>query len=453
MANLEDLRIDTPVARPRRRRSNPWGLLFWLALAAGGGWYLLRDRLPQLPDIAAWTRQTAEVEVYTVPDAAAGPEGAVSAGGYLEVVPPGPVVASTLIPGKLLSVDVVEGERVRRGQLIARLDAGLYQQQALVLESRVALARAELSRQQAGFRGEEVAQGRADLASAQARLTRAEADFGREQQLFTAGVVPRSRLDETQSLLDQARADVQARQAQLGLLQAGTRREDVAIYEAALAAAQAELAQARYNVAQCAIQAPADGVVYQQLAQPGDWLAPDSGERSAGGVASIFDPRQIQAWCDVNQRDSTRITLGQQAQLTTDALPQRQIPGVVSAVMPRANLQKNTVQVKVRIPDPPEDLRPELALKVTFLPPATPQDAPRPAGVPVPAGAVVERAGAVGVFVISAGKAAWRSIEREVQADGAVRVLSGLSPGEQVVLNPAGLADGQNVQLKAEGKK
>ena len=453
MAKIEDLRIDGPIPRPRRKRSGPWGVVFWVVASAGAGWYLLQDRLPQFSTLLASSRRPAVVEVLTAPDVSAAPPGAINAGGYLEVIPPGAVVASTLVAGKLATLEVVEGDRVRRGQVIARLDAGLYQQEVAVLSSRVELARAELERQLAGFRVEEIAGARADVAKAQASMIRAEADHGRAQQLFEAGVIPRSRLDETRSILDQARAEVQARQSQLDLLQAGTRREDVAIYEAALGSSLAELAQAQFNVASCSIVAPADGVIYEQLAQPGDWLAPNSGERTAGGVVSIFDPRQIQAWCDVNQRDSLNIELGQLVQLATDAQPGRVIKGFVAAIMPRANLQKNTVQVKISIPQPPQDLRPELAVKVAFLPREAPQAETKPAGVELPAGVVSERDGQAGIFLLEDGKARWRGIKHEVLAGGNVRVASGLRPGEQVILNPAGLVDGQSVKFQGEESK
>lgn len=451
MANIDDLRIEGALPRPRRKRRNPVGAVVWLLLLLGGAWYFLHDRAPGVLAKLALPRSTAMVEVFTVPDTAAGAAGAISAGAYLEVIPPGPALVSTLIAGKLLSVDVVEGERVKRGQVIARIDAGLYEQQALVLASRVELAKAELKRQQAGFRSEEIDAATAGVNEAQARLTRAQADHDRSQQLYAAGVVARSSLDQTQSELDQARSAVQARQAQLDLLQAGTRREDVEIFKAALGAAQAELRQVQFNVAQCSIRAQSEGVIYQQLARPGDWLSPGTGELAAGGVVSTFDPSQIQAWCDVNQRDSERISIGQRVTLSTDAQPQRQIPGVVKAIMPRANMQKNTLQVKIRILDPPEDLRPELAVKVTFTPQES-QLEKRPAGIAIPSTALTERQGQPGVLIFAAGTAQWRNVEREVQADGQVLVTSGLSPGEQLILNPAKLTDGQSVKLKSEAK-
>jgi HlyD family secretion protein len=89
----------------------------------------------------------------------------------------------------------------------------------------------------------------------------------------------------------------------------------------------------------------------------------------SAAIASIFDPQQIQAWVDLNQRDSGTVFTGQDVELTTDADPQRPITGVVKQIMPQANLQKNTVQVKITIPDPPADFRPELSVKVVFLPP------------------------------------------------------------------------------------
>jgi multidrug resistance efflux pump len=232
----------------------------------------------------------------------------------------------------------------------------------------VEVARRRLELQQAGFRDEEIEQAAAALNSAQARQEQATADWERSQQLFERGVIARQELDAGQAAMRQAQAAVDNARARLELLQAGTRAEDLRIYEAELASAQAQLTQVQWDIAQCTLRAPRDGVVLDQLAQPGDWVAPATDDPQSAAVLSVFDPARIQAWVDVNQRDSSSVSVGQRVELTTDAQPERIIQGTVSRIMPQANLQKNTVQVKIAIADPPADFRPELSVKVVFLP-------------------------------------------------------------------------------------
>ncbi len=100
MANLDDLRIEGALPRPRRRRPNPWPLLLWLAVLASGAWYFGRERAPAWLGRLTLPGPAAVVDVYTVTDATAGPAGSISAGGYLEVIPPGPMLASALVAGK-----------------------------------------------------------------------------------------------------------------------------------------------------------------------------------------------------------------------------------------------------------------------------------------------------------------------------------------------------------------
>lgn len=451
MANLEDLRIDQPVPKPRRRRPSYWPWVIAAAAVLGWlGWHG-KLKLPAAAGLKTALAGATEVEVFTVPSEAAGPAGAISAGGYLEVIPPGPTVVSSLVAGKLESVLAVPGQAVKAGELLARLDSTLQRQEAAVLASDVKLAESRLKLKQAGFRTEEISQAESAVASSQARLSKAEADLTRMQELFGKGVISKSELERFETERSQAQSEVQSRQAQLDLLRSGNRPEDLGIAEAEVAAAKARLAEINARIAACEVHAPIDGVVYEQLAQAGDWLAPTEGEKLSAAVLSIFDPHLIQAYVDVNQRDSEKITVGQAVTVTTDALPSRPLHGTVRSVMPRANLQKNTVQVKIRLDETPADLRPELSVKVSFLPPETPdQQAPAQVGIPLPVGSTVVTGSGTGVFVVEGDVARWRTIEVQAVVDiDQVIAVSGLGPGDQVILSPAGLSDGQKIKIKS----
>ena len=385
MSKLDDLRIDAPVAKPRRRSRPPWVPIVLILFIGALLLYFNRGRILEALQQSQVAQPTAGEETAEAPSAAAaqarsGPPGSISAAGYLEVTPPGPDTVSALVSGKLAEVLVIPGEEVHRGQVVARLDSGNLRQRAAVLATRVQLASRQLELKQAGFRSEEIRQAQAALDSAQSRYQLASSTWQRSEKLFEKGVVSRQEFEDDETALSQAQSGVDDALARLELLQAGTRTEEIGIAEAELAAAQAELRQVNWEIGQCAIQAPRDGVVLEQLARSGDWLHPGTDNPYSAAVLSIFDPSQVQAWVDVNQRDSGGLFAGQRVEMTTDAHPQRIVSGTVSRIMPQANLQKNTVQAKISIDDVPPDFRPELSVKVNFLPAESTTESPAEKG-------------------------------------------------------------------------
>lgn len=365
MATIDDLKIERRATQPPRKgRRFPVVVVLVVAIAAlGGTAYLLWGHFFARP-----AEKVQPVVTSTAPPAETASGAGFSAGGYLEVIPPGPVVVSTIVDGRVESIKAVEGQAVEAGQEVARLDDSLHRRDVEVRESAVALARAKLARLEAGFRPEEIEQAKADLEKARARRDQAQVEFDRLGTLVDRSAVSRKEYDDARFVLAAARADVASRSAEYELRKLGTRKEDIAVARAELAAAQAELDRAKWRLDNCIIKSPQSGLVLEQFAHVGDWLSQDSGRLHATAILSIVDPKRIQAWVDVNQRDIGRVFVGQQATLATDANPSGAIRGRVAQILPKANLQKNTVQAKIEIPDPPPDLRPEMSVKVTFLP-------------------------------------------------------------------------------------
>ena len=381
MARVDDLRIDAPPARPHRRgpTATPWLLLLALGLFI---WWMAGRPLPQFLQPAAAPAGSGAVQsggpsggvadgsadaITPASMAAPGPPGSFSAGGYVEVVPPGPVAVSSTVAAKVAQLHVIPGDKVEQGQLVAELDSSLLRKHAAVLQARVDVAASQLALTKAGFRDQELLDAQAGVDRARARLSRAEADASRAEQLFQAGVAPRADYDAALSELAQAQAELASAEALLDLRRSGPRREEVGISESGVKLARAELARVNYEIAQCLLRAPLGGVVYDIHAAEGAWVDPQDNSDHPGSVLSIFDPHALQAFADVNQRDSSRVRIGQAVELTTDAFPQEPIAGVVERIMPQANLQRNTVRVIIAIPEPPDYLKPEMNLKVSFL--------------------------------------------------------------------------------------
>jgi HlyD family secretion protein len=193
--------------------------------------------------------------------------------------------------------------------------------------------------------------------------------------------------------------------------------------------------------------------VYEQLAQPGNWLNPLEGDKHAAAVVNIIDPAALQVWVDVNQRDSAQVHAGQRVALEADAAPQQPFRGVVAYLMPQASLEKNTVRVIVALDAPPDFLLPEMSLKVSFLPDELSEEelAAQPKGLLVPYAALTGRDTAPAVFVVEGGRAVLRAVTIEAEEGEQTRISSGLTAGEQIVRDAALVREGQSIEIPEAG--
>jgi RND family efflux transporter MFP subunit len=236
-----------------------------------------------------------------------------TAAGYLEPVPPYPITVSALVPGRIDQFSILEGTSVKAGQVVAKLDSAQFQLQLTELEAQSRVAEAKLS---------------------QARTV-----LERTQQLASIGSASTKDLDRAKA--------------------------DTAIAEADQERIGAAIARVKWQIENTDIRAPVDGVVFERLKNVGEFVSPDSGKDGAA-LLTLYDPKKIQAWVDVTQRDASRVSTGQHVDIGLDAAPDKTYEGNVIRILPRASLQKNTIQVKVSIADPSPILRPDMSVKITF---------------------------------------------------------------------------------------
>lgn len=394
MAKIDDLRIEPDQTVPARRLPRPrattvtvvaalaLGLsaVIWFAvrgLRAGAGEDEVRGAAPSGPATAAAAPQETPPPV------------AVTAGGYVEVIPPGPTVVATRIAGWVQTVAVTEGARVEPGQVLVTLEDDVHRQALAEAEADVALALAQLVRLRAGFRGEEIAESAARERQVAARVDYARAEVERSEKLVALGAAPERQLLAARAEHDAAEADLAAARALLELRRAGQRPEDIAVAEAELARARTRQERLQWQLDQCVVRAPAAGVVLERFVKVGDWVAPAQDGGRAGALLTVFDPQRLQVWVEINQRDAGRIAVGQAASLRADAWEGRAVAGRVVQIMPSANLQRNTVEVKVAFtPDAADGasaaagdsafwLRPQMSVQVTFLADEPPRETRR----------------------------------------------------------------------------
>ena len=217
------------------------------------------------------------------------------------------------------------------------------------------------------------------------------------------------------------------------------------VREAEIAAAVVKVDQAKLALERTRIVSPVDGRVLRLTAMPGQkkMLAMDDLESST--VAILYQPQKLQIRVDVPLADAAGLSVGQPVKIRCSLLPDRVFTGEVTRITGEADVQRNTLQAKVRINDPIDSLRPEMLTRVEFFGSSSTSGTDSGAlAVWVPENALT------GGSVWICDPESQRVTRREVQAsaetrDGYTRITDGLRSGEQVVLSPQNLREGQRV--------
>ena len=368
-----------------------------------------------------WRTRAVVVEVATAvaPSAAQGPSATLQASGY--VTARRQATVSAQITGTIREVLIEEGEHVKAGQVLARLEDSIYQ---------------------AG-----VAQAQAQLHSAQAlelqfqgQLAQARRDAQRNQDLIDRQLVSRQTLETSQTQETTLAAQLQVQRRQIEL-------------------AQAALRSAQVQLGYCTVRAPFAGVIVAKSAQSGEIISPISagGGFTRTGVGTIVDMDSLEIEVDVNEAYINRVQPLQSAQALLDAYPEWNIPAHVIAIIPTADRNKATVKVRVALDQKDPRILPDMGVRVSFLEQrslagAAPTAVP---GVLVPVTAVVSGGGRSGgsvVYVVADGRAQAKTVTPG-QVYGDLRSVRGIEAGMQVVrAPPAGLTDGSRVTTAAPGK-
>ncbi|MGH8567315.1 MAG: efflux RND transporter periplasmic adaptor subunit [Gammaproteobacteria bacterium] len=332
-----------------------------------------------------------------------------NATGY--VVPQRKADVASKATGRLEALEVKEGSRVVKGQVIARLENG----DLVAIDNRavanVALARAE------------VVEARAALTEARLALTRSKTLVGKRF------VSPEDH-DAAVARYDKAAAGVERARA-------------------AVAAAEAARLEARVAVEYTLIRAPFDGVILSKYADMGDMVAPfATTSQSKGAVVSLADMGSLEVEADVSESNLAKTEIGQPCEVELDALPGARLQGAVASIVPRVDRSKATVLVKIRFIDLDPRILPDMSAKVGFLSQEpTPEE--RLAVVAIPARALASREGRDIVFVVREGRVAEVAIETGTRLGDQVVVVRGVASGDRVVLDPPlGLSSGAEVAIR-----
>ncbi|MEX0703340.1 MAG: efflux RND transporter periplasmic adaptor subunit [Planctomycetales bacterium] len=503
--DLRQLAIDRrepPKAKRRRRRLVsryvlPGGIV--LGFLGMLGW-AARDRFLPIKSVTVVPVVVARAEVRR------GGAPLFQAAGWIEPRPT-PVLVSALAEGVVRELLVVEGQEVQAGEPIARLidvDARLALQQA---ESDLALRAAELASAQADLQAgrlrlEHPVHLEAALAEAESRLARTETELAGIPFLIQAGAArvayARQNLEGKRSagsavagrLIQQAQSEYDGALAELKELeqrQPRLQREvdalqrkqralaeqlrllieenrTVADGQARVQAAEARLRQARLAVDKAQLQlermvveAPTSGKVLQLIARPGTrvmGLAPASGQ-DATSVVSLYDPHVLQVRADVRLEDVPLLQPGQPVRIET-ASSREPLTGKVLFATSSANIQKNTLEVKVAIDSPPATVRPEMLVTATFFAPSRPESDPggsEQQRLLIPRRLAESAGEGHTVWIADASGLARRRSVRLGKAgtEELVEVVEGLSPTDKLISGGReGLTDGDRIAIAGE---
>jgi len=344
-----------------------------------------------------------------------GPGTSVTANGY--IVARTRASVSAKIPGRLAFLAVSEGSYLKVGDVIARLESADVQAQVTQSEASLASARADLveSEQQRDFEAREAARLR-DMRAQNAQLVSAQELSAAENRAMTAATRVRALA---------ARVD----------------------------AADATRRYAQANLDNTVIRAPFSGTVLRKDAEVGEVVAPSvGGGLTRGAVVTMADLTTLEVEVDVNEAYIARVIGGQPARITLDAYPDTAFKGRVRQVVPTADRQRATVQVKVSILERDPRILPEMAARVDFqeaVPSARAQGGPQgtaqggtqaggakpaqPPRIRVPAAAVRERNGKTEVWLVRDGRLEPRAVEAGPVSAGFREIRSGLSGGERLL--------------------
>jgi HlyD family secretion protein len=327
----------------------PWMVIALGLFLAGGGYY-------------AWERYANNRL----------PDGIASGNGRIEAVE---IDVSTKSPGRVKEILVNEGEFVRAGQILARMNTDQLEAQRRQAEAQLrrALISVETAKSLVAQREAEQSAAIALVAQREAQLDAAERKLARSEQLIKTAAVSQQILDDDRAAAEGARAAVGVARAQRAAAEAAinTAKAQVVDAEAAVEAARAAIESINADITDSILTSPRDGRVQYRVAQPGEVL-------SAGGrVLNLVDLEDVYMTFFLPTRQAGRIAIGSEARIVLDAAPQYVIPARVSFVADVAQFTPKTVETqdereklmfRVKAQIPPELLRKYIQHVKTGLP-------------------------------------------------------------------------------------
>jgi RND family efflux transporter MFP subunit len=340
------------------------------------------------------------------------------------------------VEGRLLELEVDVGDRVKKGQILAKLDDSLLAAEVNEAQAELVARESELARARA-----EVNNAYQHLERAKIELKQAENDAKRANSLLEEGAISRQSAELSQTNAQVARQTVLSAQKQIKIEQ-----QAVAVALGRIGVQKAVIAQEKQRQAYSSLIAPINGIAIEKSNEPGDLINP--GE----DVLKIGDFSKVKVIVPVSDLDLAKIKIGQSATVKIDGFPQQDFTGLVTRISPLANRDTLKIDIEVTISNPEEKIGRSLLARVTF-------QTNKQNKIIIPESAINQKDNKTTVFIVKNNQQNEQKFveEREVilgnQALGKVEIISGLTVGEKFVVDRAKpLKNNQQVKLSILSK-
>jgi HlyD family secretion protein len=382
--------------------------------------------------------------------------------------------ANTIGPAPITEILVKEGDHVRKGQVVAKMESVQANADVVAQKASIDTSLADSAAAEAGLKSQAdgVTTAQATLDKNKAELARTKSNFDRATELYNAKLLAKQDYDQKRAEYDTAVAaigEAEARLSQARAQEAQARQQ--------LTSAQKHTAQQEANLNRFAdilekydVTAPIDGIVTNLPVRAGETVVPGVQNSAASTIMTIADMSVITAEVKVDETDIVNVALDQRAEVTIDAMPNRTFHGHVTEIGDTAILRSSGVaasqsntsdqeakdfKVVVALDDPPEDIRPGLSCTGKIVTATKPRvltipiqaltvrkrgdlDPKKPDGVQAasnvdPAAEKAKKEELQGVFTIRDGKAEFVSVKTGITGATDIEVLSGLKDGDQII--------------------
>ncbi len=286
------------------------------------------------------------------------------------IIPAHQILVSPKVSGMIVTFNVEEGRRFNKGDVLAVLEQTDYAADLQRAEANVRLMREKLRELTNGNRPEEIKEAEANLQEAQALLPQLEAEYKRTMELRRKSAATPQEVELAESKYFAQFRHVQKLTYSLQLMQLGPRQERIEVAKAELAQVEADVIKAQWRLGNCTIRAPVTGTILKKNAEEGNVVNPVAMNGSFS-LCDMADLSDLEVDLNVQERDISRVQVGQRCRVRAEAYPNRIYEGVVDRLMPIADRAKGAIPVRVKIQIPADEegvyLKPEMGAIVSFL--------------------------------------------------------------------------------------
>jgi HlyD family secretion protein len=301
--------------------------------------------------------------------AAAAPAGSVVLDSKGYIIPAHKIQVSPKVGGMVVKLNIEEGMRVKKGELLAQLETIDYQAERDRAKAMVEMTKARLTELERGNRPEEIAQARAELEEVTAQREQMFLDWKRNRGLTTGNALAAKDYEQAYSSYKAMDRRVEKLKFALKLMEEGPRVERIDAAKAELRQVEADLVKAQWRLDNCTVRAPVDGTILTKKAEEGDIVNPIAFNVSAN-LCEMADLSDLEISLDIQERDIAKVFKGQACEIKPDAFPRRIYKGTVSRLMPIADQAKGAIPVRVKVTVPREEegvyLKPNMGVSVWF---------------------------------------------------------------------------------------